>query len=115
MAMVAARCGSVGPCGAGQGPSPLPRLSSSSACLQVRAVLIAEDPGDVPCLARMECGIPVDMVGGTSIGAFMGALYSEERNYSQIRIRAKQWAEVQGSPSLQRRASSCGPVRVGAA
>uniref|UniRef100_A0A096NWM3 Patatin like domain 7, lysophospholipase n=1 Tax=Papio anubis TaxID=9555 RepID=A0A096NWM3_PAPAN len=43
--------------------------------------------------ALAECGIPVDMVGGTSIGAFMGALYSEERNYSQLRIRAKQWAE----------------------
>lgn len=46
--------------------------------------------------ALAECGIPVDMVGGTSIGAFMGALYSEERNYSQIRIRAKEWAEVRG-------------------
>lgn len=46
--------------------------------------------------ALTECGIPVDMVGGTSIGAFMGALYAEERNYSQIRIRAKQWAEVRG-------------------
>ena len=44
--------------------------------------------------ALTECGIPVDMVGGTSIGAFMGALYSEDRSYSQIRIRAKQWAEV---------------------
>ncbi|XP_055988845.1 patatin-like phospholipase domain-containing protein 7 isoform X1 [Sorex fumeus] len=43
--------------------------------------------------ALTECGIPVDMVGGTSIGAFMGALYSEERSYSRIRIRAKQWAE----------------------
>ncbi|XP_048202887.1 patatin-like phospholipase domain-containing protein 7 isoform X3 [Perognathus longimembris pacificus] len=43
--------------------------------------------------ALAECGIPVDMVGGTSIGAFMGALYSEERCYSQMRIRAKQWAE----------------------
>ncbi|XP_044938746.1 patatin-like phospholipase domain-containing protein 7 isoform X1 [Mustela putorius furo] len=43
--------------------------------------------------ALTDCGIPVDMVGGTSIGAFMGALYAEERNYSQIRIRAKQWAE----------------------
>nr|XP_027796824.1 patatin-like phospholipase domain-containing protein 7 isoform X18 [Marmota flaviventris] len=43
--------------------------------------------------ALAECSIPVDMVGGTSIGAFMGALYSEERNYSQMRIRAKQWAE----------------------
>ncbi|XP_010607077.1 patatin-like phospholipase domain-containing protein 7 [Fukomys damarensis] len=43
--------------------------------------------------ALAECGIPVDMVGGTSIGAFMGALYAEERNYCQMRIRAKQWAE----------------------
>uniref|UniRef100_A0A8C4M6R0 lysophospholipase n=1 Tax=Equus asinus asinus TaxID=83772 RepID=A0A8C4M6R0_EQUAS len=43
--------------------------------------------------ALVECGIPVDMVGGTSIGAFMGALYSEERSCSQMRIRAKQWAE----------------------
>ncbi|XP_006900732.1 PREDICTED: patatin-like phospholipase domain-containing protein 7 [Elephantulus edwardii] len=43
--------------------------------------------------ALSECGVPVDMVGGTSIGAFMGALYAEERNYSRMRIRAKQWAE----------------------
>ncbi|KAG8518611.1 Patatin-like phospholipase domain-containing protein 7, partial [Galemys pyrenaicus] len=43
--------------------------------------------------ALAECGIPVDMVGGTSIGAFVGALYAEERSYSQTRIRAKQWAE----------------------
>ncbi|EHB08210.1 Patatin-like phospholipase domain-containing protein 7 [Heterocephalus glaber] len=43
--------------------------------------------------SALECGIPVDMVGGTSIGAFMGALYAKERNYSQTRIRAKQWAE----------------------
>ena len=43
--------------------------------------------------ALAESGIPVDMVGGTSIGAFMGALYAEERNSSQMRIRAKQWAE----------------------
>uniref|UniRef100_A0A8C0CFW5 Patatin like phospholipase domain containing 7 n=1 Tax=Balaenoptera musculus TaxID=9771 RepID=A0A8C0CFW5_BALMU len=43
--------------------------------------------------ALTECGTPVDTVRGTSIGAFMGALYSEKRNYGQIRIRAKQWAE----------------------
>lgn len=48
--------------------------------------------------ALAESGIPVDMVGGTSIGAFMGALYSEERNYSQMRIRATQWAEVRAWP-----------------
>ncbi|EGW07285.1 Patatin-like phospholipase domain-containing protein 7 [Cricetulus griseus] len=43
--------------------------------------------------ALAECGIPVDMIGGTSIGSFMGALFAEERSYSQMRIRAKQWAE----------------------
>ncbi|XP_041530348.1 patatin-like phospholipase domain-containing protein 7 isoform X1 [Microtus oregoni] len=43
--------------------------------------------------ALAECGIPVDMIGGTSIGAFMSALFAEERSYSQMRIRAKQWAE----------------------
>ncbi|XP_068928805.1 patatin-like phospholipase domain-containing protein 7 isoform X3 [Petaurus breviceps papuanus] len=42
--------------------------------------------------ALMEAGIPVDMTGGTSIGSFMGALFAEERNYGQTRIRAKQWA-----------------------
>ena len=44
--------------------------------------------------ALAECGVPVDIIGGTSIGAFMGALFAEERSYSQTRIRAKQWAEV---------------------
>ncbi|XP_036604522.1 patatin-like phospholipase domain-containing protein 7 isoform X1 [Trichosurus vulpecula] len=42
--------------------------------------------------ALMNAGIPVDMTGGTSIGSFMAALFAEERNYSQTRIRAKQWA-----------------------
>lgn len=74
--------------------SPLCALGWRRGCAQVGIIR-----------ALMEYGIPVDMVGGTSIGAFMGALYSEERNYSQIRIRAKQWAEVRGSPSLELRAS----------
>ena len=38
----------------------------------------------------------MDTVRGTSIGAFMGALYSEKQNYGRTRIRAKQWAEVRG-------------------
>lgn len=70
--------------------------------------------------ALAESGIPVDMVGGTSIGAFMGALYAEERNYSQMRIRAKQWAEVGslqhlgarralGPVALQGSGRECGP------
>lgn len=65
--------------------------------------------------ALAECGIPVDMVGGTSIGAFMGALYAEERSYSQIRIRAKQWTEVGPLPGagwprdhLGQREARCG-------
>ena len=63
--------------------------------------------------ALTEYGIPVDMVGGTSIGAFMGALYSEERSYSQIRIRAKQWAEVR--PCRRRPAGAWGQAALQAA
>nr|XP_008122938.1 PREDICTED: patatin-like phospholipase domain-containing protein 7 [Anolis carolinensis] len=44
--------------------------------------------------ALNEVGIPVDMIGGTSIGSFMGALYAEERSYTQMRIKARQWAMV---------------------
>ncbi|XP_029693459.1 patatin-like phospholipase domain-containing protein 7 [Takifugu rubripes] len=39
-----------------------------------------------------EAGIPVDMIGGTSIGSLMGALYAEERSYSRMRMRAREWA-----------------------
>lgn len=41
-----------------------------------------------------EAGIPVDMIGGTSIGSLMGALYAEERSYSRMRMRAREWAMV---------------------
>nr|XP_033815856.1 patatin-like phospholipase domain-containing protein 7 [Geotrypetes seraphini] len=42
--------------------------------------------------AMKESGIPIDMIGGTSIGSFMGALYAEERNYNNMRIKAREWA-----------------------
>ncbi|XP_050836841.1 patatin-like phospholipase domain-containing protein 7 isoform X2 [Serinus canaria] len=47
--------------------------------------------------ALIEAGIPVDMIGGTSIGSFMSALYAEERSYNQMRIKARQWAMVMNS------------------
>uniref|UniRef100_A0A8C2WBD3 lysophospholipase n=1 Tax=Cyclopterus lumpus TaxID=8103 RepID=A0A8C2WBD3_CYCLU len=40
--------------------------------------------------ALNEAGIPVDMVGGTSIGSLMGALYAEEKNNSRMRVRARE-------------------------
>ncbi|XP_078498232.1 patatin-like phospholipase domain-containing protein 7 isoform X2 [Lissotriton helveticus] len=43
--------------------------------------------------ALIEAGIPIDMVGGTSIGSFMGALYAEERSFNQIKIKAREWAK----------------------
>ncbi|XP_055516324.1 patatin-like phospholipase domain-containing protein 7 isoform X1 [Leucoraja erinacea] len=43
--------------------------------------------------AMHEAGIPIDMVGGTSIGSFMGALYAEERNVNRMRNRAIEWAK----------------------
>ncbi|GLD55198.1 patatin-like phospholipase domain-containing protein 7 isoform X1 [Lates japonicus] len=42
--------------------------------------------------AVCEAGIPVDLIGGTSIGSLMGALYAEDRSHSRMRMRAKEWA-----------------------
>ncbi|KAK2512447.1 Pnpla6 [Columba guinea] len=43
--------------------------------------------------AMEESGIPIDMVGGTSIGAFIGALYAEERSAVRTKQRAREWAK----------------------
>uniref|UniRef100_A0A3Q3XKY2 lysophospholipase n=1 Tax=Mola mola TaxID=94237 RepID=A0A3Q3XKY2_MOLML len=42
--------------------------------------------------AFCESGIPVDLIGGTSIGSLIGALYAEDRSYSRLRMRAREWA-----------------------
>lgn len=42
--------------------------------------------------ALSDAGIPVDIIGGTSIGSLMGALYAEDRSHSRMRIRAREWA-----------------------
>ncbi|KAM3867690.1 patatin-like phospholipase domain-containing protein 7 [Diretmus argenteus] len=42
--------------------------------------------------ALKEAGIPIDIVGGTSIGSLMGALYAEEKSNSRMRVRAREWA-----------------------
>uniref|UniRef100_A0A7N5ZUS6 lysophospholipase n=1 Tax=Anabas testudineus TaxID=64144 RepID=A0A7N5ZUS6_ANATE len=42
--------------------------------------------------ALNDSGIPIDMVGGTSIGSLMGALYAEEKSSSRMRVRAREWA-----------------------
>uniref|UniRef100_A0A4W5M993 lysophospholipase n=1 Tax=Hucho hucho TaxID=62062 RepID=A0A4W5M993_9TELE len=42
--------------------------------------------------ALSEAGIPVDLVGGVSIGSLMGALYAEDRNHCRMRMRAREWA-----------------------
>ncbi|XP_074786080.1 patatin-like phospholipase domain-containing protein 6 isoform X3 [Athene noctua] len=47
--------------------------------------------------AMEESGIPIDMVGGTSIGAFIGALYAEERSAVRTKQRAREWAKCMNS------------------
>lgn len=42
--------------------------------------------------AIQEAGIPIDMVGGVSIGAFMGALWCQELNLDTMRSRARSWS-----------------------
>ena len=42
----------------------------------------------------IESNIPIDMIGGTSIGSFMGALWAEENNYERFCERAQEWSLV---------------------
>lgn len=49
--------------------------------------------------AMEEAGIPIDIVGGTSIGSFIGALYAEERSAVRTKQRAREWSKVRYSYS----------------
>ncbi|XP_051167047.1 neuropathy target esterase sws isoform X5 [Leptopilina boulardi] len=42
--------------------------------------------------AILEAGIPIDMVGGVSIGAFMGALWCMEKNIVTVTQKAREWS-----------------------
>ena len=44
--------------------------------------------------AMHEAGIPIDLIGGTSIGAFMGALWADELNVKGYIERARAWCKV---------------------
>lgn len=41
-----------------------------------------------------EAGIPIDMVGGVSIGALMGALWCSEKNITTMTQKAREWSKV---------------------
>nr|XP_015204594.1 PREDICTED: neuropathy target esterase-like isoform X2 [Lepisosteus oculatus] len=47
--------------------------------------------------AMEEAGIPIDIVGGTSIGSFIGALYAEERSAVRTKQRAREWSKSMNS------------------
>ncbi|XP_034043190.1 neuropathy target esterase isoform X2 [Thalassophryne amazonica] len=47
--------------------------------------------------AMEEAGIPIDIVGGTSIGSFIGALYAEERSAVRTKQRAREWSNGMNS------------------
>ena len=51
--------------------------------------------------ALCEAGIPVDLIGGTSIGSLMGAIYAEDRSHSRMRMRAKEWAMVRAKATMR--------------
>lgn len=50
--------------------------------------------------AMEEAGIPIDIVGGTSIGSFIGALYADERSAVRTKQRAREWSKVHTSVTL---------------
>ncbi|XP_049542431.1 neuropathy target esterase sws isoform X2 [Anopheles darlingi] len=43
--------------------------------------------------AILDAGIPIDMVGGVSIGAFMGALWCMEKNITTMTQKAREWCK----------------------
>ncbi|CAE1145410.1 NTE [Acanthosepion pharaonis] len=43
--------------------------------------------------AMAESGIPIDMVGGTSIGSIMGAIWAESRDVTRSVQRAREWSK----------------------
>ncbi|XP_060754861.1 patatin-like phospholipase domain-containing protein 6 isoform X2 [Neoarius graeffei] len=47
--------------------------------------------------AMEDAGIPIDLVGGTSIGSFIGALYAEERSAVRVKQRAREWSKAMNS------------------
>jgi lysophospholipid hydrolase len=51
--------------------------------------------------ALVEAGIPVDAIGGTSIGAFMGALYARDVDYYTVQAFAGSFANRLTSPWRQ--------------
>jgi len=71
-----------------EGPSPDPGLwfGCSRGCSQVGILR-----------ALTEAGIPIDLVGGTSIGAFIGALYANEKSCRRMCAHAREWAMVGGT------------------
>lgn len=46
---------------------------------------------------RHDLDIPVDIVGGTSIGAIAGAYYAKEKNYEHVYQGLKYWANAMGN------------------
>ena len=42
----------------------------------------------------VEAGIPIDIIGGTSIGSFVGALWAEEKDTVRFTQRAREWSLV---------------------
>lgn len=51
--------------------------------------------------AMEEASLPIDLIGGTSIGSFIGALYAEERSAVRTKQRAREWAKVSKYSSLE--------------
>lgn len=65
--------------------------------------------------ALTEAGIPIDLVGGTSIGSFIGALYAEEKSCRRMCAQAREWAMVGvtvGGPRNSHKRSKHNPNQV---
>ncbi|KAL3316019.1 Neuropathy target esterase [Cichlidogyrus casuarinus] len=79
-------------------PNPFADMSRLARCLTGKAIGLVLGGGGARGAAHVgiikifqEAGIPVDMIGGTSIGSFMGALWAEEPRIAPFTQRAREF------------------------
>lgn len=60
----------------------------------IQSVLQKHKSTDLLSGFLQEVGIPIDMVAGVSIGAFIGALYALEKDVTRVTQKAREWSMV---------------------
>ena len=73
-----------------------PPLLLENSVKQVKVCL-----SDKCVVERVFAGIPIDMVGGTSMGSFVGAAYAESGDVNKMCQKVREWSMVRACYFVQ--------------